>query len=557
MTGLAVGLGTETPETDAQRAQLSKLRSLLVLSQLMTESSSERQILELAVGAAQALAPCDTAAIRTDGGQWFPGDPTRGSGELAEHPEAGGSVDLPGRRWARTYPILSVRGNLGLLLVGAESEPDPHEQFLLRALAQQTGAALANRRLHEKELQAARELAEANERQGETLEALQRSIAIHERLTDVAASGHGREGIARAVHELTGYPVAIEDRYGNLRAWAGPNRPDPYPKDPAARREQLLRRALHRGAPIRDGGRVVAVARPQHDVVGVLVLVDPAHTVGDAQLRALEHGTTVLAMELARLRSLAETELRLRRDLVEEVLSGTDEESALRRAQALGYDLERPHRVVLVEGRGRDGDEDAFLHATRRAARDEPVGSLVSSRGRSVVVLASHDADWEHYRRAVLRELGGGRCRIGVGGSCTRVEDFPRSLRQAELALKVQHATAGDDQATVFEELGVYQLLAEADDPEAVEAYARRWLGALLRYDEEHDYELVDTLRAYLECGGNYEDTATRLFIHRSTLKYRLKRIREISGLDLSDPDTRFNLHLATRTWTTIRAMRD
>ena len=50
--------------------------------------------------------------------------------------------------------------------------------------------------------------------------------------------------LRRTVHEVTGYPVAIEDRFGNLRAWAGPHCPDPYPKDPPARREQMLRRAI-------------------------------------------------------------------------------------------------------------------------------------------------------------------------------------------------------------------------------------------------------------------------------------------------------------------------
>ncbi len=101
---------------------------------------------------------------------------------------------------------------------------------------------------------------------------------IHTRLTAVAVSGEGRDGIARAVHELTGLPVAIEDRYGNLRAWAGPHRPDPYPKDPPARREQLIRRAQRAARPIRDGGRVVALAHPQGDVLGVILLVDPRET---------------------------------------------------------------------------------------------------------------------------------------------------------------------------------------------------------------------------------------------------------------------------------------
>ena len=94
----------------------------------------------------------------------------------------------------------------------------------------------------------------------------------------------------------------------------------------------------------------MAIVSPAADVLGVLALVDPAGAAADTEQIALEHGATVLAMELARLRSIAETELRLRRDLVEELLAGTDEDSALARAQALGHDLERRHRVVVVEG---------------------------------------------------------------------------------------------------------------------------------------------------------------------------------------------------------------
>jgi DNA-binding PucR family transcriptional regulator len=66
----------------------------------------------------------------------------------------------------------------------------------------------------------------------------------------------------------------------------------------------------------------------------------------------------------------------------------------------------------------------------------------------------------------------------------------------------------------------------------------------------------VATLSGYLECGGSYDAAAKALAVHRSTLRYRLERIREVSGHDLSDPDTRFNLQLATRAWGTLRAMR-
>ena len=542
-------------DTDVtHRATLSRLRSLMILAQLMLESSTELQIIQLAVGAARSLAPCTRVHAELDRDLVPTGEATASPlGVLDVAPGPTTDDGAPGR-WA--YPLHSGYGHVGWLIATCDTAPEEEEHFLLRSLAQHAGVALVNLRLHEQQRAAMAEAERVNTRLHETLEALRRSMDVHARLTAVAASGQGRQGIAAAVHELTGLPVAVEDGFGNLRAWAGPDRPDPYPKDSEADREELLRRALREGRPVRAGDRWIGVSRPQQDVTGALVLFDPEGVATAHQLTALEHGLTILAMELARLRSLAESELRVRRDLVEELLSGTDEDSALRRAQALRYDLERPHRVVVVEGHDRDHDDEAFLHGVRRAARDEPVGSLLIRRGAQVVVLADHDADWEQFRTAILDEVRGGRCRLGVGNRYQTIAGIPRSLREAEVALRVQDAASTDGLATCYEALGVYQLLAEVRDPAATEAFGRAWLQPLLDYDEQRNADLVLTLSRYLDHGGNYDASAGALFIHRSTLKYRLHRIREISGYDLSEPDTRFNLQLACRVWTTLNALR-
>ena len=546
-------------ETGTQRGLLSSMRSLLVLGQLMTEGADEHQILQLATTAAPSLARCsrvsvelvEESSIRTEeslAGSSISSDSDRGP--------TGGAVELPGTGWGWAYPLSSSTGCLGHLVVGSAEEPPSEEQFMLRALAQQTGGALANRRLHAQEQATAATLSVLNDRLRGSVGALQYSMDIHTRLTSVAVSGEGREGIARAVHELTGLQVAIEDRYGNLQAWAGPNRPDPYPKDSAACRERLVARAKREAHPVREGSRIVAVAHPQGDTLGVIALVDPHHRAGDQELMALEHGATILAMELARVRSLAESELRLRRDLVDELLGGTDEESGLARATALGYDLQRPHRVVVVEGRGRTRDNDTFFQAVRRAARDEPAGTLLVARGAEVVLLADCEADWESLRRSVMRELGGGRARLGVGECCERVGEFPRSYQQAKLALRLPAQAEWDDRAIRFDDLGVYRLLAGIEDLGEVERFVQRWLGKLLEYDAQRGSELVRTLTHHVERGGNYELTAKSLIVHRNTLKYRLQRIRQIGELDLSDPETWFNLHLATRAWSTLGVLR-
>lgn len=546
------------------RDQLSSLQGLLVLSMLMTESGDDRQILHLATTSVPSLGRSHLGGVHLLGRGWHataapytdPDVQATVDAQLGSLRAGGGRLSVPGEQWVWAFPLRGLEGPIGHLVVAAPEEPQESERFLLRVLAQQTGVALVNARLHASERATAEQLSAANTALAQTVRALERSTAIHDQLTRVAVSGEGQEGIAQAVHKLTGHPVAVEDRYGNLRAWAGPDRPEPYPKDPQARREQLLRRALREGRPIREAGRLLAIARPREDVLGVLVLFDPDRTAGEPELVALEHGATVLAMELARLRSLADTELRVRRELVDHLLGGADEQGALALAQTLDYDLERPHQVLVVEGRGRRRDEEAFFHAVRRAARDVGAGVLLVSRGRAVVLLSPADAPFDRLRCAVLAELGGGACRIGVGGVCERPGEFPRSYREAQFALQMQTVAKGSARVVRFDGLGVYRLLSEVPDTAGVERFVRTWLGALLDYDSRKHSDLVDTLTEYLECGGSYDAAARSLSVHRNTLKYRLQRIRELSGHDLSCPDTRFNLQLATRAWQTLAGLR-
>jgi sugar diacid utilization regulator len=309
--------------------------------------------------------------------------------------------------------------------------------------------------------------------------------------------------------------------------------------------------------PVRDGERLILLASPRPDVIGVLALVDPQRRADNADLVALEHGATVLSMELARLRGIADTELRLRRDLVHDLLAGTDDESAQARAEALDYDLRRPHRVVVIEGKGRSRAHDDLLSAVRRAMRQVRQAGLFETWSGNVAVVTAGQTDWEKLRRLIVSDLGGGQCHIGVGGSCARPSELPRSLREAGLALRLQKTLLPGSNACEYPKLGIFRMLAAIPDLTDVDKFVREWLGSLLDYDARRKAELVRTLTQYLEHGGNYDATAAELSVHKSTLKYRLQRIRDLTGLELNNPDVHFNLQLATRAWGTLQALRD
>ena len=541
------------------REQISNLHSLFVLSMMMTESRDEDEILSLAVTSVASLGPCSTEGAYRPDLERFRQPPGRKrktvtAGLLALGPDDG-PVDVSGAAWGWAFALRSLGGHWGWLVVSAATEPTADEQFLLKILAHQTGSALENAALHRRERAGATELrrvnselASVNEQLAGTVVDLERTAIIHEALTRVSASGAGEEGIARTLFEVTGYPVAVEDRFGNLRAWAGPGLPDPYPKPDARKRASLLRQARREARPMRDGDRFFALAQPRDEILGVLSLVDPDGSAGPHDAFALEHGALVLAAELSHLRGLGEMELRLRGDLVDDLCSGTDDESAHARAQAIGYDLHRPHAVVVVQGRGKATGE-TLARAVEQAAGELEIGSLVGRRQGAVVLLALNDQRWTELGEALGAAFPSAAVSIGVGGRCDRPADFPRSVREAFVALGVRQASRQPAGVTTYDSLGIYRILAGGEHNAEVEGFVREWLGPLLDYDSTHGAELVKTLSTYLECGGNYDETAEGLAIHRSTLRYRLQRIREVSGLELSDVDARFNLHAATRAW--------
>jgi hypothetical protein len=214
----------------ALRDQLASFRPLLALSMVMTCSRDETEILRIATTAVPSLSAGRVEAVYFDGNWQGVGSTSRPANADVLHAQfaalgrSGGVLNVEGAGWAWAYPLVSLDDLGGYLVVSFGTEPEPHRQFLLNVLAQQTGAALANARLHARERASAeRERAIADELRSANLaleaamtqlarssEAVQRSLDIHNQLTAVA-SGEGQEGIARTLHQLTGLPVAIED----------------------------------------------------------------------------------------------------------------------------------------------------------------------------------------------------------------------------------------------------------------------------------------------------------------------------------------------------------
>jgi len=183
-----------------------------------------------------------------------------------------------------------------------------------------------------------------------------------------------------------------------------------------------------------------------------------------------------------------------------------------------------------------------------RSAVAERVGPGARIRSRSGAVLALLETDgglWsgpdtEALRRAVETDVDQ-TISMGVGGPRPR-EAGPYGVAfQAEQALTLGRALFGPGRVTRYDELGAYTFVLGRPTFE-LRRFCARVLGPLA--EAEHR-DLMLTLEEFLRSHGSLNEVARRMFLHRNTVRMRLRRIRELTGADLNDHDERLSLQLA------------
>ncbi|MGI8592800.1 MAG: PucR family transcriptional regulator, partial [Solirubrobacteraceae bacterium] len=175
--------------------------------------------------------------------------------------------------------------------------------------------------------------------------------------------------------------------------------------------------------------------------------------------------------------------------------------------------------------------------------------------GVGEVVVLVPEPDEDAGRRVVgvvLREVEADLAGVKVSVGYSRLAAGPVDLhRAANEALLAANVAEGDEErpALSFGETGAYRILLSAmsEDPSELQRFYAETLKDVVDYDEQYGTDLVQTLETYLESDGNVAGTAQKLFTHRHTVRYRLERVRERSGLDVSSSDGREKLSLGLK----------
>jgi purine catabolism regulator len=378
----------------------------------------------------------------------------------------------------------------------------------------------------------------------EQYDVLQRAVDAEHVLTRAVMDGGGVEGIASSLAGVTGGWVLLLDLHGMPLAATSST---------ATQRASRVWEELHSSRPEGTGFSLTLVDRG-HNVwiqpVGAQGRVEAFLAVGSSEpLSQVDrivagHALSLFAIELAKARAVAEAERRLRGDFFEALATGGLAAGEVARGLAR-FGLPRDANViVLVLETGGDVTALAYAAEDHLSRAGDPY--LVSAGDAEVRLLLREqpDLDVREVRKALAERFGSEDVRLGAGGPAIPVE-AGRSLREARYALRVCRLEGWE--AAGFEDLGTYRLLLSMTDPDALRAFADSLLGPLDDYDREHGGELQGSLRAFLQHNARWESAAAQLYVHRHTLRYRMRKVEELTGRDLSSSFDRMEFWLALR----------
>jgi PucR family transcriptional regulator, purine catabolism regulatory protein len=201
-------------------------------------------------------------------------------------------------------------------------------------------------------------------------------------------------------------------------------------------------------------------------------------------------------------------------------------------------------------------DPSSAAAVVERFLARERVPSLVATRAGLVCAVidpggASGPAQLEpvELARKIRVELA---VRFGEVRAAASRAAATHSLRlafhEARCALEaVRLRNGGSPDVASYADLGAFQLLLSVQDDEALSSYCRSVLDPIERGEGEYGDELVRSLDVFIEHNGHWEKAANALFCHRHTLRYRIRRIEQLTGRDFSNARDRIEFWLALR----------
>lgn len=467
-------------------------------------------------------------------------------------------------RSALGAPLLSRDDVIGVLEVWRRQPSIFTEQDTSRlvALANLTSIAIENARLHARQQSMVRELTDTNRALSERYEIIRHLAQFQKDLIQLLLDGSNLAAIAARVAQHLDNDVFFVDGELRIKAAHPPVNHLPEELQAALKSAQHDPTALSGKAVMVPSGDAAICLQPV--VVGServgWVMVAGKDQLDHVVELAIGQVATTVALFYAEQRAASVARAETLDALLWDLLEGTDavRRAAIDRAREMRVPLEGPLRLFLCSTDGIErlaaeaGWSTSEVESRRRLVRntceqhEEHIGDsrLVGERGSFVAMLYA-DAGTDKSERGahklalrIARHIPGLSVHIGASGMCNNAYALPTAFREAKISLKVakQRTEAG---GAVYDRVGMVGLLLGLREEADMRRLVESTFGRLLREEKRQRQILFDTLRTFFDVNGSQEAAAKRMRVHRKTISYRLTKIAQLTGLDLTTHEDR------------------
>jgi purine catabolism regulator len=370
--------------------------------------------------------------------------------------------------------------------------------------------------------------AEAEDQRSLLRQHLERSRTMLRGLSE----GRGIEFLLDILRDETGMDAALVSPSGRVLAAIG----RPLPSEQAPHVATIARRR-RLPSEIEPGLTAFGSTGRKPQAAPVLVVWAAPSEIDDEARVVINQVTDYVELESGWRRSERQALVGIAQEFVDLLRAGVLSSQGFdARAVAIGLDPQRPITIL------------AFEHGIEEVtAALEAVGGpfAIAPLTDSVIALAQPtEGDAIRSAASAIADVGG-RPTLGGGGSGLGPTEVARSLSEALMALNLARGRGPEHRVVSHRDLGSHALLLALLDPEVLSGFREQVLGPVERWDLDHGTELLHTLRAFLTNGGRWRATATHLHIHHNTLRYRLRRVEQLTGRHLDEVADRLDLQIA------------
>ncbi|MHA6252838.1 PucR family transcriptional regulator [Oceanobacillus sp. CAU 1775] len=406
---------------------------------------------------------------------------------------------------------------------------------------------------------------------------------IHSRFTELSLQNVGSDVIIQTLDELIGNPVAIYNESFQKIASTNEDVELFYDMDKKVVEEQnydtkfpiFRRKVIFPKLEERELEQILVPIKTINQTKINLVVSAVNKEVLEFDFIAIENAATALSLELIKQIAISEVEKKFKNDLIDDLISGKIKSmnTIYDRAAITNIDTKANYAVVIFNLKSLKPalKKEQHMEIHQRMQKYYEIladsidfylsGAIIRDRVDEIIVLWKVNAKniderlelrkikqtVNHIRGKFKVSVKDYAVQVGVGNISKTILDVAQSYNEAQDTLNIGQNSNQEDFTISFNDLGIYRMLYKFDDLNQLKDFIPQSLQKLLNYQKSNKDALIETLYVFLQCQQNIAKSAQLLYVHYKTVTYRLERIKEITGMNLEDPEEMLSVQVGLR----------